>query len=193
MKQALIIVFAAFLAGPGVAQESETTESAAASVAVPVTDAAAVEDQPAATGAPVAEAETEVVVIDAEVPVAPVLEVLNAADVSLADFQWIKRPLVVFADTPADPRFDEQLQLLLARPEELIARDVVVLVDTDPKARSEVRLKLRPRGFQLTLIAKDGTVNLRKPSPWDVREISRAIDKWPLRQEEIRAAKSAGQ
>ncbi len=199
MKQALIIVFAAFLAGPGVAQETGTTESAAVSVAAPVTAAEAAQDQPPAPETPVAEAEAptsdtvvteEIVVIEPEAPVAQVLEVLNAADVSLTDFLWLKRPVVVFADTPADPRFTEQLELLLARPEELIARDVVVLTDTDPDARSEVRLKLRPRGFQLTLIAKDGTVNLRKPAPWDVREITRAIDKWPLRQDEIRTEKA---
>ena len=48
------------------------------------------------------------------------------------------------------------------------------------------RRKFRPRGFMLTLIGKDGEVELRKPFPWDVREISRSIDKMPLRQQEIR-------
>ncbi|MEM9709036.1 MAG: DUF4174 domain-containing protein [Pseudomonadota bacterium] len=38
----------------------------------------------------------------------------------------------------------------------------------------------------LTLIGKDGTVKLRKPRAWDVRELSRSIDKMPLRQDEIR-------
>jgi hypothetical protein len=38
----------------------------------------------------------------------------------------------------------------------------------------------------LTLIGKDGEVKLRKPFPWDVREISRSIDKMPMRQREIR-------
>jgi hypothetical protein len=38
----------------------------------------------------------------------------------------------------------------------------------------------------LALLAKDGTVMLRKPFPWNVREISRSIDKLPLRQQEIR-------
>jgi len=33
---------------------------------------------------------------------------------------------------------------------------------------------------------KDGSVALRKPSPWSVREISRAIDKMPSRREEMR-------
>lgn len=117
----------------------------------------------------------------------PALLVVDAAEVTLDDFLWTNRPVVVFADTPADPRFREQLALLTSRPEPLIARDVVVITDTDPDGDSAVRTRLRPRGFQLTLIGKDGSVNLRKPLPWDVREITRAIDKWPLRQEEIRA------
>jgi hypothetical protein len=111
---------------------------------------------------------------------------LEAIAVTLEEFQWLNRPIVVFADTPADPRFQEQMGLLLARQDELIARDVVIITDTDPAARSEIRLKLRPRGFQMTLIGKDGGVKLRKPFPWDVREISRTIDKMPLRQQEIR-------
>jgi hypothetical protein len=121
---------------------------------------------------------------------APQLEVLDGADVSLDDFLWTKRPVVVFADSPADPRFVEQLELLTSRPGELIARDVVVIADADPDAESEVRQKLRPRGFMLAIIGKDGQVELRKPFPWDVREITRSIDKMPLRQREIREQKA---
>ncbi len=121
----------------------------------------------------------------------PALAPLQAADVTLDEFLWLKRPVVVFADTPADPNFQEQLALLLERPEELIERDVVLIVDTDPDAGTGIRTKLRPRGFMLTLFGKDGKINLRKPFPWDVREITHAIDKWPLRQKEIRDAKAA--
>jgi hypothetical protein len=118
--------------------------------------------------------------------------ILDAADVSLADFQWIARPVVVFADTPADPRFQQQMTYLRSRPSDLAARDVVVIVDTDPAARSAVRTQLRPRGFMLALLSKDGSVFQRKPAPWDVREISRAIDKLPQRQQEIRDGTAAG-
>ncbi len=125
----------------------------------------------------------------AEPPVPAALAPMDATDLSLDDFLWVARPIVVFADTPADPRFQQQIELLLARSEALADRDVVILVDTDPDARSDVRTQLRPRGFSLVLLAKDGTVVLRKPSPWDVREISRAIDKLPLRQDEIKAGR----
>jgi hypothetical protein len=89
--------------------------------------------------------------------------------------------VVVFADTPADPRFQEQMAFIEARKDVLAARDVVVIVDTAPSERSAVRTKLRPRGFMLALLEKDGTVFQRKPAPWDVREITRAIDKQPQR------------
>jgi hypothetical protein len=38
----------------------------------------------------------------------------------------------------------------------------------------------------MVLVGKDGQIKLRKPLPWDVREISRVIDKTPLRQQELR-------
>lgn len=112
--------------------------------------------------------------------------VFDAAEIDLADFQWRARLIVVFADTGADPRFADQMRFLALRPEELAIRDVVVVTDTDPGARSDLRQKLRPRGFALVIIGKDGQVALRKPAPWDVREITRSIDKMPLRREEIR-------
>lgn len=118
------------------------------------------------------------------------LEIYDAVNVTLDDFMWTHRPVVVFADSPADPRFAEQMQLLTSRPTDLIARDVVVITDTDPDAETSIRERLRPRGFQVTLIGKDGEVELRKPSPWSSRELSRSIDKMPLRQQEIREQKA---
>ncbi|WP_294623513.1 DUF4174 domain-containing protein [uncultured Roseovarius sp.] len=112
--------------------------------------------------------------------------ILPGETADLNEFLWIKRPLVVFADSPADPRYTLQMEYLTERLEYLDERDVVVLTDTDPSAKSALRQRLRPRGFMLVLIGKDGTIYLRKPLPWDVREISRVIDKMPMRQQEIR-------
>ncbi len=109
----------------------------------------------------------------------------------LTEFRWKKRPVVVFADSTEDPAFIEQIELLEDRADALRERDVVVVTDTDPAARSALRLKMRPRGFMLVLVGKDGRLKLRKPFPWDVREISRSIDKMPMRQREIREAKEA--
>ncbi|UWQ63817.1 DUF4174 domain-containing protein [Leisingera caerulea] len=106
-------------------------------------------------------------------------------DVELEEFLWTRRPVVVFADSPEDPRYHEQIERLMQGADALRERDVVVLTDTDPAAKSALRKKLRPRGFMLVLVGKDGGVKLRKPHPWTVRELSRTIDKFPERLREV--------
>ncbi len=103
----------------------------------------------------------------------------------LADFLWLFRPIVVFADTEADPRFSEQMERLRDELDLMAERDVLILVDTKPDLNSQARRQLRPRGFQFVLIGKDGRVLMRRPSPQSVREITRSIDKLPTRQREI--------
>jgi hypothetical protein len=114
------------------------------------------------------------------------LPVIDAAETSPDLWLWVARPLVVFADSPADPRFVQQMQMITAGADALADRDVVVIFDTDPSAQSAWRQQLRPRGFMLTLIGKDGTVALRRPVPRDARELSAQIDKMPTRQQELR-------
>ncbi len=111
--------------------------------------------------------------------------VFDATSLDIDTLIWLARPVVVFADSPNDPRFRQQMDLLLESPEALAERDVIILTDTDPAAQSPLRTRLRPRGFGLVIIGKDGEVELRKPNPWDVREITRSIDKMPLRQQEV--------
>ena len=112
-------------------------------------------------------------------------EVFDASEINLSDLAFIARPVVVFADSPNDPRFAEQIELLLSRALDLAARHVIIVTDTDPAAASPLRLMLRPHGFALVLIDTDGRVALRKPEPWDVRELTRVIDKMPSRLREI--------
>lgn len=105
--------------------------------------------------------------------------------ISPADLKWKARVVAVFANTPQDPAFTQQLRAIEGGVATLAARDAVVVVDTDPAANGEWRRYLRPDGFSLVLIDKDGTIMLRKPVPWDIREISRAIDRFPLRRQEV--------
>lgn len=110
----------------------------------------------------------------------------EAADVPPAALIWQARALVIFANTPLDPNFQRQVELITADIERVIERDVILITDTDPEARSDWRQKLRPNGFGWVLLGKNGDVVLRKPFPWDMRELSRSIDKMPLRQQELR-------
>ena len=112
--------------------------------------------------------------------------IFSGDSVDLSEFVWEKRPLIVFADSPSDPRFVQQMEYITARIKVLAERDVIVFTDTNRASGSNLRRKFRPRGFMLVLVGKDGTIYLRKPLPWDVREISRVIDKLPMRQQEIR-------
>lgn len=121
-----------------------------------------------------------------EAPIsAGALEVLDASGVDPSAYLWKSRAVVIFSDSPDDPAFVTQLRMLTHDPAPLLARDVVVITDADPAAHSSWRRNLRPEGFSLVLVDKDGQVKQRKPAPWSVREITRAIDKTPLRLQEI--------
>lgn len=126
----------------------------------------------------------ENIITDGTVTDAPVL-VLPEYDGALDAFLWHKRPIVVFADSPEDPRFQDQMQRLEKGAADLLDRDVIVLTDTDPSKQSALRKALRPRGFMLVIVGKDGGVKLRKPHPWSVRELNRTIDKFPSRLREV--------
>jgi hypothetical protein len=112
--------------------------------------------------------------------------------VDLDALKYVSRVLVVFAPAPEDPNFLRQMTLLAEDRGELAERDFVLVVDTDPAAMSALRTKLRPSGFALLVVDKDGKTALRKPRPWTLREIVRAIDKLPSRQGEILEALPAG-
>ena len=128
-----------------------------------------------------AEAHPEVTILSSDE-----LVMIEAPGAVLEDFHWFARPLIIFADSENDPRFVQQMEYIDDDWMDLAERDVIVVVDTDPAAKSAIREELRPRGFMLVLIGKDGFKYLRKPLPWDVREISRSIDKMPLRQQELK-------
>ncbi|MGI3170447.1 DUF4174 domain-containing protein [Pseudooceanicola sp. C21-150M6] len=130
--------------------------------------------QSAAVQAPAAETATE----DSLFP--------SGTAAGLDEYLWQKRIVAVFADSPNDPNFQRQIKALQDDPEALLFRDVIVLTDTDPSVESALREKFRPRGFMLVLVGKDGQIKQRKPFPWTVRELSRAIDKTELRQQELR-------
>lgn len=114
----------------------------------------------------------------------------EAPTTSLEEYRWTARPLVVFADSDADPRVVRQLDMLKAGQDALDARDVVIIIDTDPAAKSEFRQTLRPHGFRFVLIDKDGKIVYRKPEPVPVRDLIRLIDRLPSRKDDIAAQRN---
>lgn len=117
--------------------------------------------------------------------VATIASAAEPVEQTLDELKWVARPIIIFADSPADPRLKRQLAELEEGMDELEERDVVILVDTDPGTRSELRTRFRPRDFNVLLLGKDGEVKYRKPDPITVREITRLIDRMPLRQQEL--------
>ncbi len=113
----------------------------------------------------------------------------NAEPDPLADLLWVKRPLIIFADSPRDPRLDRQLRALEREREELEKRDVVIIVDTDPGPSrfdtTPLREKFRPHDFNVLLIDKDGSVKMRRPVVVTAFDVMRLIDRLPSRREEI--------
>jgi Domain of unknown function (DUF4174) len=123
---------------------------------------------------------------------APAFAPVTAVEVVEADLMFVMRPVIVFADSPNDPAFVRQMELLARYHDELAARDVILILDTDLANPSALRQKLRPRGFSLVLMDKDWKPMIRKPLPWEGREIVNSIDKMPMTRSEALEKNPAG-
>jgi hypothetical protein len=123
---------------------------------------------------------------------APAFAPVPASEVVEADHLFLHRPVVVFADSPNDPAFLRQMQLLQRYYPQFAARDVILITDTDPANPSALRMKLRPRGFSLVLMDKDWRPSIRKPLPWEGREIINSIDRMPIARSEALEKNPAG-
>jgi hypothetical protein len=194
MTRVLALVLPLLLPLPALSQEaaevpagSEAGNSAATAPAESGTDSGT-DSETAAMIADGLELPTEEVAPEDPVAIweADPTAVLPAEGIDLGEFEYVARPLVIFGDSPRQPQVDDQIRLLEAELEALAVRDVVIILDTDPDARTDVRRELRPRGFGIVLVDKDGRVTFRRPAPLTVREIVRAIDRTPIRQEELR-------
>ncbi|WP_232831606.1 DUF4174 domain-containing protein [Pseudogemmobacter bohemicus] len=117
---------------------------------------------------------------------------MPASEVSEADELYLRRPVIVFADNPHDPNFIRQMEILPDLYPQLAARDVILITDTDPANPSEIRQKLRPRGFSLVMMDKDWKSPIRRPSPRAAREIINTIDKMPIARTEALERNPAG-
>ena len=75
--------------------------------------------------------------------------IFDAKEVELSDVIWAARPWVVFADSPLDPTFTQQMALLQAEIAVLQERDVMIVVDTDPESPVQPAQNLAPKRLQL--------------------------------------------
>lgn len=121
-------------------------------------------------------------------PFAPI----PASEITEAEELFLRRPVIVFADSPHDPNFIRQMELLPGAYGQFEQRDIVLLTDTDPANPSALRKKFRPRGFVLVMMDKDWKSPIRRPSPRAAREIINTIDKMPIARTEALEKNPAG-
>lgn len=110
-----------------------------------------------------------------------------AADEKPLDaYLWEARPVILFADSPKDPRYIRQIADFEGRAAELADREMILLTDTDPAAKGPLREALRPRGFTIVMIDKDGEILIRAPHPTEADALTGLIDRTNLRQQEVK-------
>ena len=125
----------------------------------------------------------------------------EARDVSITDFAWSHRPLVVFGMDEAAEDLATQRQRVEDARAGVAERDMVVFevdgrrgtLDGQPITDASVQ-RLLDRydppedGFRVLLVGKDSTVKLRRDEPITMQEVFETIDAMPMRQREMREA-----
>jgi hypothetical protein len=108
------------------------------------------------------------------------------------------RVLLVFAPSMRDPRLETQRQIMARFAAGALARDLVLVQvsegrvlgahDNDRKLRR--KFQTPAQRYRTLLIGKDGKVAMDSVGPIDERQLRATIDAMPMRQEEIRRAKT---
>lgn len=117
---------------------------------------------------------------------------------SVAGMQFHNRVLLVFAPSLGDPKLAAQRAIMAKAALEASARDLVlvqvsgdaVIGAHDTAARLRSRFRIAPTVYRTLLIGKDGRVARIAPGPIDAATLMHAIDAMPMRQDEIRRARS---
>lgn len=108
----------------------------------------------------------------------------------LAGYRWERRPILVFAPSPADPRLAEQLRLFEAARPALEDRRNVVIVDTKPG--SALRARFAPEGFTVILVGLDGGEKFRRNAVVAPEILNARIDRMPMRRRELERRGESG-
>jgi hypothetical protein len=118
---------------------------------------------------------------------------------NLKQYQWKSRLLFVFAPSPEDEQYQEQLEHL-SNDNELAERDLIMfhLFKSDSGFADERRLSeedvaglqekfsVEPKSFTVVLIGKDGAEKQRWTHAVERDDLFALIDDMPMRQQEMR-------
>ncbi|ORM65384.1 hypothetical protein PRCB_22655 [Pantoea rodasii] len=109
---------------------------------------------------------------------------LSPETADLNTYRWHNRPVVIFAPSKQDSRYQQQITLLESQKTALTERDIIVLSDTSPGDKGQLRSQLKPKGFEVVLVGKDGGMKLRETTPLSAEVLLSTIDNMPMRKTE---------
>lgn len=123
----------------------------------------------------------------------------TAGAVTLGDYLWRSRPLLLFAPSASDPRLVDTLARIRSSRCEFTDRDMVVgvvvaegdssldgqPVDADQSRRLAEQFAIDPDAFAAVLIGKDGGEKWRADDVPDVQQIYAVVDGMPMRSREV--------
>jgi hypothetical protein len=118
----------------------------------------------------------------------------------MAEHRWSHRLLFVFAPSPHDERFKQQVARLSNASDGMSERDLLLVsvvtggpsqangrpLTTGAAQRLRERFNIAPPAFRIVLVGKDGTEKRRDEAPVSARSLFDTIDAMPMRQREMR-------
>jgi hypothetical protein len=130
-----------------------------------------------------------------------------AVGLDLDQYQLKNRIVLVFAPTPRDIRYEEQIEEIEQVREEADDRDLLLFgifedgpsfaearaISSEESARARTRFDVGASEFGLRLVDKDGTEILRSSDPLTAEQIFLAIDATDRRWQEARQKTEASQ
>ena len=119
----------------------------------------------------------------------------------LVPLRWKRRPLVVLAPAPDDPRLLRQRALVEAEAAAFAERDQVLVevageaaridgAEADGGAALRARFGVASEGFAVILVGKDGGEKARWSAPVSPGDVFARIDAMPMRRREMRDGRS---
>lgn len=121
-------------------------------------------------------------------------------DITMDDFLWGNRPILIFVESPDNANYQALTQQIEQERAEIKDRDIVILhlisqgqsfLGEQPiseKSARDIRQRFQPNSEVMTvvLVGKDGTEKVRKTGLVDITSFFPIIDAMPMRQREMR-------
>jgi len=124
----------------------------------------------------------------------------NGISVTLDQFKWENRVLLIFAEDSDSDMYQAQIKSLHSHQEGLTERDLIIFsvfdqecsnldgneIDDISAERIRNDFSDQKEAYSIFLIGKDGGVKLHKNKLLDIDELFNAIDRMPMRKREMR-------